>query len=341
LMKDLLPSGDSHVQEERRLFYVGMTRAQRDLYLTSAADYGGARPRKVSRFVGEALDLPRADPETFRASVAQAVERHAPPVDLHPQILLVPAGDQAMPLSFRQVDDYTTCPLKYKYIHILRVPVLRDHRVAYGAALHEAVQEYNRRKARRQPVTAEGLIAHFERVWVNEGFLSREHEDQRLEAGRHILRRFYEYQESSGTVPTFVEREFRFHVGSTMLRGRWDRVDVRGGEVVIIDFKSTDVRAQQDADRRARDSEQLAIYTLAYNEVFGRLPDRVELHFLGAQILVGRARKTEAELQRTREMIEHAARGIRAEHFIATPDPYRACPYCAFSQICPYTATAE
>src|SRR5437016_11390342 len=75
-----------------------------------------------------------------------------------------------------------------------------------------------------------------------------------------------------------------------MLRGRWDRVDIRGGEVVIIDFKSTDVRAQADADRRAKDSDQLAIYTLAYKEVFGRLPARVELHFLGTQVVVGRAR---------------------------------------------------
>ncbi len=341
LMKDLLPTGDFHLQEERRLFYVGMTRAKRDLYLTSARDYGGARPRKVSRFVLEALDLPRADPETFRASVVQAVERHAPPVDLHPQLVLVPSGDGAVPLSFRQVDDYSTCPLKYKYIHILRVPVLRDHRVVYGAALHEAVQEYNRRKARHQSVTAEALIAHFERSWVNEGFLSREHEDQRLEAGRAALRRFFAYQEASRTVPTFVEREFRFHVGATILRGRWDRVDLRGGEVVIIDFKSTDVRTQHDADRRAKDSEQLAIYTLAYKEVFGRLPDRVELHFLGNDVLVGRARKTDAELSRTREMILHAADGIRAQRFIATPDPYRACPYCAFNQICPYTATAE
>ena len=341
LMKDILPTGDFHLQEERRLFYVGMTRAKRDLYLTSARDYGGARPRKVSRFVQEALDLPRVDPETFRASVVQAVERHAPPVDLHPQLVLVPSGDGAIPLSFRQVDDYATCPLKYKYIHILRVPVLRDHRVVYGAALHDAVQEYNRRKARHQSVTAEDLIAHFERSWVNEGFLSREHEDQRLDAGRHALRRFIDYQEASGTVPTFVEREFRFHVGATILRGRWDRVDIRGGQVVIIDFKSTDVRTQQDADRRAKDSEQLGIYALAYQEVFGRLPDRVELHFLGQQVLVGRARKTEPELIRIREMIRYAAEGIRSQQFIATPDPYRACPYCAFNQICPYTATAE
>ncbi len=341
LMKDLLPTGDFHLQEERRLCYVGMTRARQELFLTSAADYGGARPRKVSRFVLEALDLPRVDPETVRASAVQAVERHAPPVEAGGPALLVLPDDEVLPLSFRQVDDYMTCPYKYRYIHILRVPVLRDHRVVYGAALHEAVQEYNRRKARHQAVTADDLIAHFERSWVNEGFLSREHEDQRMEAGRAAVRRFFEFQEASGTVPTFVEREFRFPIGATLLRGRWDRVDVRGGEVVIIDFKSTDVRAPEDADRRARDSEQLAIYALAYREVFGRLPDRVELHFLGREVVVGRARKEEADLDEVREMILRAAAGIRAQQFIATPDPYRACPYCAFNQICPFTATAE
>ncbi len=341
LMKDLLPEGDFHLQEERRLCYVGMTRAREELYLTSATDYGGARPRKVSRFVLEALDLPRVDPETAQASAAQAVERHAPPADPGVPTLLVPPADGVLPLSFRQVDDYVACPYKYRYIHVLRVPVLRDHRVAYGAALHEAVREYNRRKARHQTVTADDLVAHFERAWVNEGFLSREHEDQRLEAGRQVLRRFFAYQEESGTVPTFVEREFRFPLGSVLLRGRWDRVDIRGSEVVIIDFKSTDVRTQEQADRRARESEQLAIYALAYQEVFGRLPDRVELHFLGREILVGRARRDPEDLEDVREMIRRAAAGIRAQQFTAAPDPYRTCPYCAFNQICPFTATAE
>jgi DNA helicase-2/ATP-dependent DNA helicase PcrA len=341
LMKDLLPEGDFHLQEERRLCYVGMTRAREELYLTSAADYGGARPRKVSRFVLEALDLPRVDPEVVRASAVQAVERHAPPAEVGMPTFLVPPPEETLALSFRQVDDYATCPYKYRYIHILRIPVLRDHRVVYGWALHEAVREYNRRKARRQPVTADDLIAHFERAWVNEGFLSREHEDQRLQAGRETLRRFLEYQEQSGTVPAFVEREFRFPLDAVLVRGRWDRVDVRGGEVVIIDFKSTDVRTQEQADRRARESEQLAIYALAYHEVYGRLPDRVELHFLGRDILVGRARKDDADLEEMREMIRRAAAGIRAQQFAATPDAYRACPYCAFNQICPFTMTVE
>ncbi|MGH7364022.1 MAG: ATP-dependent helicase, partial [Candidatus Methylomirabilales bacterium] len=59
LLKDPGPPGDVHRQEERRLFYVGMTRAQEELLFTSARDHGTARPRKVSPFVLEALDVPR------------------------------------------------------------------------------------------------------------------------------------------------------------------------------------------------------------------------------------------------------------------------------------------
>ena len=53
--------GDVHLREERRLFYVGMTRARDELILSHAADYGGRRARRVSPFVLESLDLPDVD----------------------------------------------------------------------------------------------------------------------------------------------------------------------------------------------------------------------------------------------------------------------------------------
>lgn len=342
LVKDILPSGDFHLQEERRLFYVGMTRAQRELYLTSARDYGGVRPRKVSRFVLEALDLPQVDAADHRASSVETIHRHAPPANGQQSLEGVVPPEQPLILSYRQVDDYDICPLKYKYTHILRVPLLRDHRVVYGSAIHEAIREYHRRKARRQPIAFEDLLRHFEHAWVNEGFISREHEDQRLNEGRQVLAQFYEFQEASGLVPTFVEAPFSFQVGSTRVKGRWDRVDLRGEEVVLIDFKTSDVRAQKDADRRARESLQLALYALAYREVYGVLPARLELHFLGPQqVLVGTALADDEMMEETAAVIERAASGIRMHQFIATPEYYRACRYCAFASICPYTATGD
>ena len=61
LVHETLPEGDYQLQEERRLCYVGMTRARDELVLSHAADYGGQRARRVSPFVLEALDLPVAD----------------------------------------------------------------------------------------------------------------------------------------------------------------------------------------------------------------------------------------------------------------------------------------
>jgi len=335
LVKDILPSGDSHLQEERRLFYVGMTRAQKELYLTSARDYGGVRPKKVSQFVLEALDKPRADESYLKTSVLEAIDRHAPPPTAEMELGGAIPDDQILTLSHLQIDDYLTCPLKYKYVHILQVPILPHHTVVYGRALHEAIKEYHRHRVNGKRITLEELIAVFERSWLSEGFLTREHEEQRLEAGRQALRYFYEEQEKSDQVPTYVEKEFSFLLGNNRIIGRWDRVDIREGRVYIIDFKSSEVRQQKEADRRARESLQLSIYALAYQKTFGQIPHQVELHFLESG-LVGKAPITEERLKDAIEKIQEAASGIRARDYTAKPG-YMSCRYCAYAEVCPST----
>jgi DNA helicase-2/ATP-dependent DNA helicase PcrA len=347
LLHDILLGGDFHLQEERRLFYVGMTRARRELFLTSALDYGGARAKKVSRFLLEALDLPPAEPPPYKASALEAIRRHAPSVEEGGDSLRVIPDHEILPLSHYQVDDYLTCPLKYKYIHVLRVPIREHHSVVYGKAMHEAISFYLRGKlaqAQSAPrleggVTEAEVLQAFEAAWQSVGFLTREHEDLRLEQGRAVLRRFVAEQERTGTVPTAVERPFTFLLETTKVIGRWDRLDERDGRVAIIDYKSSAVRDRKEADRKARESLQLAIYALAYDQMTGRIPDAVELHFLESG-LVGSARKATADLEETRDTIGKVARGIRAREFTATPG-YIQCGYCAFREICPSTAYRE
>ena len=370
LVHETLPEGDAHVQEERRLFYVGMTRARDELILSHASDYGGRRARRVSQFVLEALDLPA----TAATGAAADAAAHAPLEKLaafEPKAEPVEPGrepvDGPLSLSFYQVDDYLTCPLKYKYVHVLRVPIAPHHAIVYGSALHKAVQEFHRRQAHGSTMTEDELLAAFDAAWSNEGFLTREHEEARLAAGRAALLRFREEQLQPGTiVPAYVEREFSFTLDGDRIRGRMDRVDIERLEsspaeaqegasqgqhadaitpvlpgfhperVTITDYKSSDVRDPARARERARDSLQLQIYAMAYQAETGRLPDALQLWFLESG-LVGRVEVDAKRLDKARESIRKAAAGIRARRFEAAPD-YLACGYCAFRDICPASA---
>jgi DNA helicase II / ATP-dependent DNA helicase PcrA len=336
LIKDILPAGNFHLQEERRLFYVGMTRAMNELYLTSARDYGSERERKVSRFVVEALDLNPKSMAAMISSPLEVIKRHesiSTPVEIQVKPL---RPDDPLQLSYYKMDDYLTCPLKYKYTHILHMPIYQHHAVIYGAALHQAIAAYLRARVNQQPFTRTDLHRVFEQEWRSEGFISREHEEQRFAAGKTVLDQFYMREEAREALPTTVEQPFKFAVGPNIITGRWDRMDEHDGNAVIIDYKSSHVTDQKKANRATRESLQLSIYTLAYQARTGKLPSEIQLHFLESG-LIGHANPTDEDTQKTRETIQRAAEGIRAQDFTAKPT-YMACSYCAYREICPHTS---
>jgi len=333
LIKDILPSGDYHLQEERRLFYVGMTRAKEELYLTAAYDYGGRSIRKVSQFVLEALNLSSPTPQVLQPSSQERIARARPPMRAITAHIPTPLPEP-LRLDPHGVDDYLTCPLKFRYSHVLRIPIMRHHLVIYGAALHKAVEQFFKRKLKGAPMSEEELLAAFEQAWSSEGFLTREHEEMRLAQGREVLKRFFATQTQQPEQPSLLEEKFSFHLDDFVVVGRWDRVDGDQDEAVIIDYKSSDITDQAQANRRTRESLQMAIYALAWRVIHGRLPVRLELRFLETGV-TGKAVFTEEDLEKTKERLREADRGIRSLDFHPEPQEF-ACRWCAYQSICPF-----
>ena len=372
LLQTPVTGSDPHLPEERRLFFVAMTRARDELILTHAADYGGARARRISPFVLEALDLPTSESAGMRVADRDPLARIATFATVREpsrEQTLTPI-EGPLSLSHSSIDAYLQCPRKYQYSHVLRVPTAPHHSLVYGAALHQAVQEFHRAEGRGRAMSQKELEGVFEGAWTNEGFVSREHEQARLAAGRTALSRFRNGQLApDAVVPAWVERDFSFSLDGDRIRGRFDRVDIVPEEgatpvdpasalaqasagradvieptlqllgreqVTITDYKSSDVRDPVKARQRARDSLQLQIYAMAYEAMSGRLPDAVQLHFLDSG-LIGRVPVEAERLAKARTRIGVAAAGIRARDYAPRPDTM-ACTYCPYREICPSSA---
>ena len=334
MIKEVLPSGDFHIQEERRLFYVGMTRAKDELYLTSAADYGGSRLRKVSQFVSEALggEMPQA--EKKKASAREAIERFAPKKESLKATQQASSPGRLINLSYYHIDDYLTCPLKYKYVNILRVPIMEHHTVIYGRAMHDAVSKYFQFKLINKKMSLGDLLNAFRESFDPQGFLSEKHQEERRSTGEAALVRFFNEEEKLDSRPKFIEKEFSFILEDNKISGRFDRVDEdKEGAAVIMDFKTSQIKTRKDADKRAAESLQLKLYALAYRNIFGVLPKNVALYFLESG-MAGKSSVSEDDLDEVKEKIREVSAGIRKGDFSAVP-AYMGCAYCAYNQICP------
>lgn len=321
------------LQEERRLFYVGMTRARKQLFLSAGRDYGNKKSMKLSIFVGEAIGQEKLQPEMMKSSPLERI-RHFERQDKEPLYATrIHMKDGVLRLTRAQVDDYNTCPRKYKFIHITPIKLMTDPRVIFGRAVHAVIEEYYKIQLRGEVVpTLEDLITIYKDNWSSEGFLSQEHEMRRFDEGVTIITRFY-HTYSTMFEPSAIEHPFAFVWGDSKVEGRIDMVEERvGGMTRIIDFKTSDVDDQTKADDRAKKSVQLAVYALALEMESGKVPDEVGLFFLGSGIL-GTAKVTDKMLEKAKEDIVKAGEGIRSQDFTAKPDKM-TCSYCPFSLYC-------
>ena len=331
LIKERLPESGAHLKEERRLFYVGLTRAKLECYLSSAVSYGGVRTKRVSPFVLEATDVAHAKGHAITRSEQKRIKTFAPTK----RPTQKPAYTALKSLSSYQIFDYLTCPLKYHYIHRLRIPILKHHSIQYGSAMHSAIAFLFQELIAARVPKLEAVIKEFNRNWESVGFLSREHEKARLKEGHDTLALVYDTFKT-GEVPLQVETPFRFPYKKISIRGVIDIVFGSKKAARIVDFKTSEVGSEEEADRRARDSIQLGVYALAWQELYQHLPAQVQLFFVGSNIY-GTLEGQKINTQKVKKKIDTVVEGITKGEFSATPSTY-VCEYCPFNRICPYSA---
>ncbi|HEV3511099.1 MAG TPA: ATP-dependent DNA helicase [Candidatus Sulfotelmatobacter sp.] len=328
-----------HGQEERRLFYVAMTRARDSLHIY-AREGTGRNDKTPPGYIRE-LIANRAVAPWFRAIPARGsqatLDIAAGGSTIYPaesqttawfQLPVLPGLHKR--LSASAVDTYERCGLQFKLDRDWRIPAQPAAAMQYGAAIHRVLKTYFDAARLGRPKTTEELLDLF-RVDLAAANLQESYQRELYEQqGTAQLTDFLtSARQISASQVLHTEESFEIHLGETIVVGRIDRIDSRpDGTVAIVDYKTGKARDQEDAD----ESLQLSLYAIAAHEKWGYKVGALIFHNLEENVPVFTLR-SDAQLLDARERVRDAARGIADGIFEAHPGNH--CNFCAYRSLCP------
>lgn len=349
LMKEELPQGDFHTQEERRLFYVALTRAEERLTLTTLKEKRGKVPTFIEDILMEPA-LKRRDVLQLAPKVLLPIEeKHTATEEIAQKSLFAalgppkvfsriadwaetfhPAPPEPLTLSPSSVMNYRACPQQYLFEKLWSIESEAKATWTFGRVIHSTIRRAmaELKKGRRLPF--EEVQRIYETEWSAIGFEDHYQEEEYKRDGLEQLKIFYEA--TCESLPEIMEQEKTFELdleNNVIVKGRIDQINSLGHkDVEIVDYKTGKAKKDSEANKDL----QLSIYAIAAKEIFELNPVRLVFHYLqdNKRQATTRSAKQLAEAQKT---IQEVAAEIRAGEFPAKPG--FQCRSCAYRPICP------
>jgi ATP-dependent DNA helicase UvrD/PcrA len=348
LMKEGSPEEQFHNQEERRLFYVALTRAEERLTITTLTEKKG----RVPPFIEDIL----MEPRVHRRDVLQLAPK--------PATVIVPAASNGGPstgslfaalelpkifsriaewaeitlstppepleLNPSAIDSYRKCPQKYLFAYLWLLQEGPKATLTFGRVMHATIRRMMSEFKSGNRLPFEEIERLFASEWSAVGYEDDYQEAEYKKDGIEQLRALH--QALLESIPEIRELEKRFALpveNNVVLTGRIDQINSLGrNDVEIVDYKTG--KAKKDTE--ARKDLQLSIYAIAAKEIFELNPARLVFHYLQGNSRQETTRSAK-QLDEALEIVQEVAADIRARSF--KPRESFACRSCAYRPICP------
>ncbi len=284
------------------------TSLQREILQTSALD--------------EVLVAAEHD-ERRRAQVLAT--RHEPSLEA-----FLPRRGDGLVLSASDIETYRTCPLKYKFARVFRIPSEPTLNQRFGILIHQVLERYHAQEG--QQLSELGTL--LEAGWRRGGFGDSEQERQLHDKARTALSTYHDRLRDEPAQPVWFERSFAFRMGPHHLRGRVDRVDrLPGGGHELIDYKT----GRPKTATQLKDDVQLSLYAVGAREAWQLEAAQQAYYYVldNEKVPVPRA---ETDAATVTELVLEVADGILGQDFEPTPS-YAACSMCDYRIVCPAAET--
>ena len=367
---DLTPK-EHHISEERRLFYVAVTRAQSQLYLL-------APEKATSPFIKELPDILMEDQimvkptsnsishsdlkSKYEQHIQKALSREAydqvkdyslalKAIHEHEQGKMVTLGDsdwetelksdleqefeppvpERIDLSASAIETYENCPLKFRLGRIDGIPQTAKKPELVFGNIIHAVLQ--RFHEPNKELTRERILRLLDEEWKKGEFDYVVREEKFKEQGIDILSRYHDIISNDPPNVLKTEEKFAFDIGPITIRGAIDRIDSTPEGVTILDYKTSKTPSS------AKSNLQLAVYSMYLEQLddknIGGLPVSASLYFLREEEKMLRTHSfTTDQIGETKEKIIEVAAGINRKEFHAKTGKH--CDWCDYKNLaCP------
>jgi DNA helicase-2/ATP-dependent DNA helicase PcrA len=319
--------------ELRRLMYVAVTRAKNRLVMSAATQTVGGVRQTMSPFVSELLGQPVTPVQSPKGG-SQRIESAV--LKLQRFYPLKQQGDAKLPfetttgwleLGVGAVGNYDFCPYDFYLEKVLGIRQPFGPQLAFGTALHGAIQAYYQAKLRSETITALELATRLDEQWSDRGYGSQTQAEQARTAAHQALANFLTREAGADDRQVIgSELPIKLEIPEAKLRlsGRVDALFQTPDGIELRDFK-TGRKTNADAlARAAKTSFQLRTYALAYEVMTGSAPHSVTLDYIVTGV-EGRAELSAAILRNHREKLIKLAERIRVHDFAPNTSNVHQC----------------
>jgi DNA helicase-2/ATP-dependent DNA helicase PcrA len=330
LIKEILPENDPHIEEERRLFYVGMTRAKDHLYLTASKFYHqNKRQQKISKFVLETFGE-----DYINKKISFKEEEKKQLTFFYYQKI---ENEEKNPsqiknyFSYTQLESYKRCPLQYKYYYVLNLPTPPNAPSVFGETIHKTLNNFYQIYKKNKDAGEKEILEIYFKNWKPIGFLSKQHENKYKKTGEKILLEYLKKFHNKNLDILFLEIPFKIKIKEDIfLTGKIDRIDkINENKVEIIDYKT----GKKPEEKEIKKDPQLSIYALAVNKLYKKKPEDIILtyYYLEKQEKIS-FQKNQDDIEKITKEILQTVEEIKSNDYY--PQPGKYCDFCPFRIIC-------
>ncbi len=303
------------IEDERRLFYVALTRSKKFLYCTWAPEKTSGHFARHSPFVAE-----------LTAST-YVLTREPKDSNLPKLVPRAARTEVEIPLTFSELRYYFDCPYQFKLRFMYGFNPGFHEKLGFGKSLHDCLAEVHRRALDGQYMSIADVPAlldthmHLPYAWPKLLADMRETADK-------VLRKYLTDNRSVMDKIEFAEKTIELKMAEgVVVHGRIDlirRTDTK--QVIVIDFKSTERAQAEDLTRT-----QLHIYAMGYEQLVGKPADLVEIYNLDEGVGAAVRELVDNEMMKqTQTSIVAAGSAIRENRL----PRLQKCAGCDFKGIC-------